>query len=77
MLSEFFNHKALNRSINPDEAVAFGATVQAAIINGVDSESVKELLRIDVVPLSLGIETAGGVMTILIPRNKTIPTKKN
>ena len=55
MLSEFFNHKALNRSINPDEAVAFGATVQAAIINGVDSESVKELLLIDVVPLSLGI----------------------
>jgi len=76
MLQDFFNGKQLNRSINPDEAVAFGATVQAAILSGEGSEQVKDLLLLDVAALSQGIETAGKVMTVLIPRNTTIPTKK-
>jgi L1 cell adhesion molecule like protein len=77
MLSEFFNGKDLCKTINPDEAVAFGATVQAAILSGADkSEKLSELLLLDVTPLSLGLETAGGVMTTLIKRNTTVPAKK-
>ncbi|GMH81912.1 hypothetical protein TrVE_jg6507 [Triparma verrucosa] len=77
LLSEFFNGKEPCKAINPDEAVAFGATVQAAILSGQDkSEKLSDLLLLDVTPLSLGLETAGGVMTTLIKRNTTVPAKK-
>jgi len=77
LLSDFFNGKELCKSINPDEAVAYGAAVQAAILTGDTSESLSEILLVDVIPLSIGIETAGNVMTVMIPRNTSIPTKKS
>jgi L1 cell adhesion molecule like protein len=76
LLKDFFNGKELCQSINPDEAVAYGAAVQGAILSGVQSEKTEGLILLDVTPLSIGIETAGGVMTPLIKRNTTIPTKK-
>merc|ERR1719415_118629 len=77
LVKDFFNGKEPNRGVNPDEAVAFGAAVQAGILQGDESEAIKDVLLIDVTPLSLGIETVGGVMTKLIEKNSVIPTKKS
>jgi heat shock 70kDa protein 1/2/6/8 len=76
-LSNFFNGKELCKNINPDEAVAYGAAVQGAILSGNKDSKLDELLLLDVIPLSLGVETAGGVMTPVISRNSTIPIKKS
>jgi len=78
MLSDYFNGKKLNQSINPDEAVAYGAAVQAAILNGegANNETLDKVLLLDVAPLSQGIETAGAVMTAIVPRNTQVPCKK-
>ena len=77
LLSDYFNGKELCKNINPDEAVAYGAAVQAAILSGNKDERLNELLLLDVIPLSLGVETAGGIMTPVINRNSTIPIKKS
>uniref|UniRef100_A0A6C0DRZ9 Chaperone n=1 Tax=viral metagenome TaxID=1070528 RepID=A0A6C0DRZ9_9ZZZZ len=76
LLREYFGGKELCQNINPDEAVAYGAAVQGAVLAGVDSAKVNDLILLDVAPLTLGIDTAGGVMTPMIKRNTTIPTKK-
>ena len=77
LIKDFFNGKEPNRGINPDEAVAFGAAVQGGILGGEQSEETKDILLIDVTPLTLGIETVGGVMTKVIPRGTVIPAKKS
>lgn len=76
LISEYFNGKELCKSINPDESIAWGAAVQAAILNKDEDALARDILLLDVTPLSLGIETAGGIMSKLIPRNSTIPCRR-
>lgn len=76
LISDYFNNKKLYYEINPDEAVATGAAIQAAILSGVKDEKLEEIILLDIVPLSLGIETDGGLMTILIPKGSSVPIKK-
>ena len=76
LLSNFFNGKVLNQDINPDEAVAYGATVQGGILSGEGGEAVKDVLLLDVAPLSMGVETEDGLLSKIIERNTVIPTKK-
>ena len=76
LLTNFFNGKQLNFSINPDEAVAYGAAVQGAILSGRKGKDISQVVLVDVAPLSLGLETAGNIMTVLIPRNTKIPVEK-
>lgn len=77
MLTDYFNGKKLNESVNPDEAVAYGAAIQAAILSGVVDDKLDQLVLLDVTPLSLGLKTAGDLMTNIIDRNTTIPCKKS
>ena len=77
LIKDFFNGKEPNRGINPDEAVAYGAAVQGGILGGVDDAALGDVIYLDVTPLTLGIETVGGVMTKVIPRGTTIPCKKS
>ena len=76
-MKDFFNGKEPNRGINPDEAVAYGAAVQGGILCGEESENINDVVLVDITPLTLGIETVGGVMTKIIPRGTYIPTKKS
>lgn len=77
LLTDFFEGKELCKSINPEEAIAYGATVQAAILSGVSQPEVKEAVVLDILPLSLGIESSKGVMTTVIKRKSTLPTKRS
>jgi L1 cell adhesion molecule like protein len=77
MVKEYFDGKEVNKTINPDEAVALGAAVQAAIVNNVEDDTLEKLVLLDVTPLSLGVELKGGEMDILVPRNTSIPCKKS
>ena len=77
MLSDYFNGKQLNKSVNPDEAVAYGAAIQASILSGEKHSATDNIVLIDVTPLTLGVETAGHIMTPIIPRGTSIPTRKS
>jgi len=77
LIKDFFDGKEPNRGINPDEAIAYGAAVQGGILGGEADETTKGILLIDVAPLTLGIETVGGVMTAIIPKGTVIPAKKS